>query len=146
MRMRLPEGSSWFSSFVDRSQIDAGLSEHDIVEGVSVDVLQSALEAMQRGEVEFVIIEDGDEFVQAAGDGDGPYQLEHYAVDGTVTAAANAGYPAVASVFTSYLAGDGSWQKILGPPGGAEAPERSETSPQGPVEEGRGLLGRLFRR
>ena len=35
-----------------------------------------ALDAMTRGEIEYVILEEGDEFLQAAGDGAGPYALQ----------------------------------------------------------------------
>jgi len=146
MRMRIPVGSSWFSTFFDDTRIDAGVSEHDYFDDVSSEALGSALDALSRGEIEFVILEAGDDFVQAAGDGDGRYQLEHFAEDGTVTASADASFAAVAAVFNSYMTGDEAWRAILGR---TDSPPRPSTAPAaegGPVGDGRSRLRRLFRR
>jgi hypothetical protein len=50
----------------------AGSAIAEVTEAQLVD----AIDAMARGDIEFVILEDGEAFLQAAGDGDGPYQLE----------------------------------------------------------------------
>lgn len=84
MVMRLPESGSWLGSLLSSlgGPVNPGA---DGVEVDSVDEPQllQALESMANGDIEFVILEDGEQFLQAAGDGDGPYQLE-YQGDGNV--------------------------------------------------------------
>jgi len=38
--------------------------------------VSSAIEGLAEGWIEYVILQEGDEFVQAAGEGNGPYRLE----------------------------------------------------------------------
>ena len=38
--------------------------------------LDEALSALTRGDVEYLILEEGDCFLQVAGEGDGPYQVQ----------------------------------------------------------------------
>lgn len=45
-------------------------------EDVGEREIADALDALERGDIEYVILEDGEEFVQAAGSGAGPYAVE----------------------------------------------------------------------
>src|SRR4051812_7949772 len=82
MEMRLPESGSAIASIVaglGRTTMDGtGVTVAAVTEAQLVD----ALEAMARGDIEYVILEDGDTFVQAAGDGAGPYALQFSPVPG----------------------------------------------------------------
>lgn len=77
MTLRVPSSAGFLETLVGRvgaSPTDAG---GDVgVSGVDAAGLTDALDAMARGDIEYVSLEDGDAILQAAGDGDGPYQLE----------------------------------------------------------------------
>jgi hypothetical protein len=137
MELHLPGGSSWFSTFVESRDAHQH-SDADVLDDVSADDLAAALDALRRGDVEFVTLVDGEEFAQAAGDGEGPYQLEHHdGTGGDPTAVADAPYDLVVDVLGRYLAGDDSWRTSLG----ARSSSAPPVSPVTP--EKRGLLGRL---
>lgn len=137
MELHLPGGSSWFSAFLE-SRNDLQTTDADVLADVSADDLVAALEALRRGDIEYVTLVDGEEFAQAAGEGDGPYQLEHHDGSGDdPTATASASYELVVDVLSRYRAGDPSWRVQLG--ARASAPP-----PVSPIEpEKRGFLGRL---
>jgi hypothetical protein len=138
MEMHLPGGSSWFDEFFDDGHDAYDGGDQAIVNDVSVEELTEALQAMQRGDVEYVTLVHGDEFAQAAGDGDGPYLLEHNASPrGPVTSVSNAPFDVVTAVLTSYRSGDGAWREMLPAP---------EPAPAEPDAEGGGLLSRFRRR
>mgnify|MGYP000850388860 FL=1 len=138
MEMHLPGGSSWFDSFFDDSHDAYQGAEQAVVADVTVEALDAALAAMQRGDIEYVTLIDGEEFAQAAGDGDGPYLLEHHGGPrGPVTSVSNAPFDVVTAVLTSYRAGDGAWRQVL------PAPEPALADQDG---DGGGLLSRFRRR
>lgn len=137
MEMHLPGGSSWFDSFFEDGHDAYDGGDQAVVPDVSAEELTEALQAMRRGDIEFVTLVDGDEFAQAAGDGDGPYLLEHHGgPGGAVTAVSNAPFDVVHSVLASYRSGDGAWRQVLPAP---------EPAPADPAADGGGLLSR-FRR
>ena len=77
MDMRLPGSGSLFESFLD----GLGRSANDSTGGSTVTSvtpveLDQALEALQQGHIEYVILQHGEAFLQAAGEGVGPYQVE----------------------------------------------------------------------
>lgn len=77
MNLRLPESGSLVESLLGR----LGASPNDpasgtVVEHVSEADITAALDALVRADIEFVILEHGDEFLQAAGAGTGPYALQ----------------------------------------------------------------------
>ena len=138
MEMHLPGGSSWFDEFFDAGHDAYDGGDQAVVPDVSGEELDAALAAMQRGDIEFVTLVDGDEFAQAAGDGDGPYLLEHHGGPrGAVTAVSNAPFDVVTAVLTSYRSGDGAWRQVLPAP---------EPAPADPDADGGGLLSRFRRR
>ena len=75
MILRLPESGSLVASLLSGLDQVSGSAGGDTVDDVSPEQLDEALAAMRRGEIEYVIVEDGDDFIQAAGDGEGPYQV-----------------------------------------------------------------------
>jgi hypothetical protein len=73
--------------------------------------VDQALDALRDGHVEYVILEVSDDhFLQAAGDGDGPYVLQRCAGDAGAMASAPGGADAdtVRRAMHAYLAGDAS--------------------------------------
>lgn len=145
MEMHLPGGSSWFAEFF-QDHHTASTGDTDVVGDVSAEQLTDALEAMRRGDVEFVTLIDGDEFAQAAGDGDGPYLLEHHGADGAVAEVSTATFATVSTVLGGYRSGDETWRAVLAAP--APAAPTSAGSPSGtdPEDGGGGLLSRFRRR
>ena len=82
MHMRLPESGSLIAS------VAAGLG-HATADGTGIAVdavtepqLVEALDALVRGDIEYVIVEDGDAFLQAAGEGAGRYTLQYSPASG----------------------------------------------------------------
>ena len=126
MEMHLPGGSSWFDEFFDDGHDAYDGGDQAVVPDVSGEELDAALAAMQRGDIEFVTLVDGDEFAQADG---GPR--------GAVTAVSNAPFDVVTAVLTSYRSGDGAWRQVLPAP---------EPAPADPDADGGGLLSRFRRR
>lgn len=137
--MRIPGGFSLFESLLaSDDQFVARLGNE--IPDVSEGDLDLALEALRRGDIEFITLIDGDEMTQAAGEGDGPYYLEHQPTpDGPLTSVDNAPFEVVAVTLRSYRAGDDGWKKVLPPATGV-------TSPTSPVEEKKGFMSRLFGR
>ncbi len=112
MLMRLPDSGSLLGSIV------SGLG-HTPADGngIAVDVvtesqLVEALTAMASGDLEYVILEDGDGFVQAAGDGAGPYALEFSAPSGTGIEQVRGGVTegAMRDALLAYRRGEPGWR------------------------------------
>ncbi len=140
MELHTPGGVDWFSALLYHGQVNRHEStEHEVLVDVSAEALDGALEAMRDGRIEFVTLVDGDEFAQAAGDGDGPYVLEHYRDGKPTVTVSNAPFELVSVVLGKYRSGDGSWRQDLG------APESTATPSQGLVTEPKrgGFLSRL---
>ncbi len=74
--MRLPESGSLLGSILGGLGAapveDSGVSVGSVTEPQLVE----AIDAMARGDIEYVILENGDEFLQGAGAGTGPYALQ----------------------------------------------------------------------
>jgi hypothetical protein len=112
MLMRLPDSGSLLGSIVN------GLG-HTLADGtgIAVDVvtetqLVEALAAMASGDLEYVILEDGDAFVQAAGDGAGPYALQFSPPSGAGMEQVRGGVPegAMRAALLAYRRGDPGWR------------------------------------
>ena len=113
MMMRLPEGSSWVEAlFSSTSAPSAGTSGNTIDE-VNEAQLIDALEAMARADIEYVILEHGEAFLQSAGDADGPYQLEFRAASHEPIVAVSGGVDraGVRQVMLAYRRGDPKWNQ-----------------------------------
>lgn len=119
MDMKLPgSGSLLEALFHDGSSaLDSG--DGCVVSNVSESQLLEAVDAMVRGDIEFVILEQtdadggghGDAFFQAAGEGDGPYEINYKpANDDTLQAVAGGvSGDAMRAALLSYRRGDGRW-------------------------------------
>jgi hypothetical protein len=111
MLMRLPESGSVIGSIaggLGRTTMDGtGIA----VDAVTEPQLGDALDAMARGDIEYVILEDGDAFVQAAGDGAGPYalQLSPGSGDGLQEVRGGVGGETMRGVLLAYRRGDPAW-------------------------------------
>jgi hypothetical protein len=115
MLMRLPDSGSLAASFLSslgRTVVDgSGIA----VDGVDDAQLTGALDALSRGDIEYVILEAGDEFVQAAGEGDGPYALQFSPAsgDGLQEVPGGVGAAAVREALQAYHRGDPAWRRPL---------------------------------
>jgi hypothetical protein len=86
---------------------------HDVaVESVTNAQLSEAIAAMERGDIEYIILENGQEFLQAAGAGEGPYALQFSPLSGAAMEEARGGVDALTmrSVFLAYHRGDPGWR------------------------------------
>lgn len=111
MELRVP-GGSWFDWLVQTAP-DTAVGAHATGEPTTGD-LDAAIDAMRAGNIEFVILEDTDgTFVQAAGEGDRGYQLEHWANGTQVAARTDASVDDVRAAMTAYLHGE---RPAAGPP------------------------------
>jgi hypothetical protein len=112
MDMRLPESGSVAASILGglgRTPADGyGLA----VDAVSEDQLVAAIAAMIRGDIEFVILEDGPAFVQAAGEGDGPYALQCRppSGDGLLEVQGGVDSATMRGALLAYHRGDPAWR------------------------------------
>jgi hypothetical protein len=113
MLMRLPDSGSLLGS------IASGLG-HAIADGTGVAIepvteaqLGEAVTAMASGELEYVILEDGEAFLQAAGEGAGPYALQFSPAsgDGMEEARGGATEAAMRAALQAYRRGDPSWRR-----------------------------------
>ncbi|MEO8076404.1 MAG: hypothetical protein ABI818_08770, partial [Acidobacteriota bacterium] len=108
MMMRLPEESSWVDALLSSTSAPGAGTSGNTIDEVSEAQLIDALEAMARGDIEYVILEHGDAFLQSAGDGDGPYQLECRAASHEPIVAVSRGVnrAGVRQVMLAYRRGD----------------------------------------
>ena len=109
--MRLPDSGSVLESILG----DLGRAPADgtgvWVAAVTDTQVAGAIDAMGRGDIEYVILEDGGEFLQAAGDGDGPYALQFSsASSGLQEVAGGVNVEAVRSAFAAYRRGERTWR------------------------------------
>ncbi len=112
MHMRLPESGSLIAS------VAAGLG-HATADGTGIAVdavtepqLVEALDALVRGDIEYVIVEDGDAFLQAAGEGAGPYALQFSPAsgDGMVEVPGGVDGTSMRVALLAYRRGEAGWR------------------------------------
>ena len=116
MNLRLPASGSLVEVLFDRlaaSPTDPTGSTP--IENVTDADVLSAIDAMQRGDIEYVILENGDEFLQAAGEGNGPYALEVSTDTAGLMVGVRGGVDAetMRKVFLAYLRRDPAWRGAL---------------------------------
>jgi hypothetical protein len=85
------------------------------LEDVSELELIAALDSMARGNIEYVIIENGDEFLQTAGEGAGPYAIELRSDSGDHMLHVPGGVDVetMRAVLLAYRRGDLGWRGAL---------------------------------
>lgn len=110
MDLRWPDSGSLLDSLFS----DAGhpaTSGSGSLSGVTPAQLDEALAGMQRGDIEYVILEDGPRFLQAAGEGDGPYQVQ-VTDDGETMCDVDGGADATTMqrILHAWLRGDDAWR------------------------------------
>jgi hypothetical protein len=111
MNMRLPD-SGMLESLL-KGLGSSTMEGHDgAVESVTTAQLIEAIAAMERGDIEYVILEDGEEFLQAAGAGEGPYALQFSPPSRGAMEEARGGVDAltVRTVFLAYHRRDPAWR------------------------------------
>jgi hypothetical protein len=113
MHMRLPDTGSLTASFLGSLGQTIADGTGVTVEGVTEAQLGEALAALARGEIEYVILESGEEFVQAAGEGAGPYALQFNpaADDGLLEVPGGVSDAAMRSALMAYRRGEADWRR-----------------------------------
>jgi hypothetical protein len=81
MLMKLPDSGSWLAAALGGLGQTISDPGNAAVADVSEAQVTDALDALARGDIEFVILEEGNAFLQVAGEGEGPYQVEYCAGD-----------------------------------------------------------------
>jgi hypothetical protein len=76
MNLTVPSGSPFMDSLLDMSNVADGVSG-SLIQNVTEQQVLDALAALGRGDIEFVILNDGNRFMQAAGDARSGYILEY---------------------------------------------------------------------
>lgn len=112
MNMRLPDSGSVLSSLLDLGTPTGLANSGDTLQGVTEAQLLQAIDSLQRGHVEFVVLEDGEAFLQAAGDGDGPYWVQYSASDNDTMIELPDGvdFDTMRSVMLAYRREDLAWR------------------------------------
>jgi hypothetical protein len=112
MLMRLPESGSLIGAVVNGMGHTAADGSGIAVDAVSEPQLVEALDALARGDIEYVILEDGEAFLQAAGAGDGPYALQFSRASGDGMVEVPGGVPSVTmrTALLGYRRGDAGWR------------------------------------
>jgi len=82
------------------------------VSSVSQEQLDRAIAALERGEIEYIILEDGEAFLQAAGEGAGPYavQFNPGAGEDLIEISAGADVNTMRETLRRYRRGDPAWR------------------------------------
>ena len=112
MIMKLPDSGSWLAAALSGlGQTSPAFPDQTFVDNVSEAQLNEALDALVRGDIEFVILESGDAFLQVAGSGEGPYQVQHRAGGAVVVTgiAGDVDERTVRAVMQAYRRADSSW-------------------------------------
>lgn len=111
MVLKLPDSGSWIDTLFEDWPSAASTADACVVSDVTEAQLAEALDAMARGDIEFVILEDGDAFIQAAGQGDGLYAINYKPAhdDGLQAVPGGVSGEAMRAALLSYRRGDGRW-------------------------------------
>jgi hypothetical protein len=110
--MRIPGSGSILESVLNGFGTDAVGGDDAAVDAVNDVQLLHAIDAMSQGDIEYVIIENGNEFVQAAGAGDGPFALEFSPASGAMQEVrGGVDVDTVRVVLLAYLHGDAAWRR-----------------------------------
>jgi hypothetical protein len=113
MLMRVPESGSLLAALMSGLGRTIADGEGVAIEGVVEPQLADALAALVRGEIEYVILEAGDEFLQAAGEGAGPYALQFNPAGGAglLDVPGGVSEAAMREALHAYRRGDPGWRR-----------------------------------
>jgi hypothetical protein len=111
MTLRIPGSGTFLESWLNGVGHLPGAGDDHAVEAVTYEQLVSAVEAMERGDIEYVILENGDEFIQAAGAGSGRFAMQFSPVSGDMEEV-RGGVEATTmrGVLLAYHRGDPAWR------------------------------------
>jgi hypothetical protein len=113
MDLRLPGSGSMLEVLLDNlGKTAADPTGASVVSSVSEEQLERALDALERGEIEYIILEDGEAFLQAAGDGAGPYAVQFSPGTGQdlIEISAGADVNTMRETLRRYRRGDPAWR------------------------------------
>jgi hypothetical protein len=112
MLMRLPDSGSLLGSIVNGLGHTTADGSGIAIDAVGAAQLAEALTAMASGDLEYVILEDGGAFVQAAGEGTGPYALQFSPASGLMEEVpGGVTDDAMRGALLAYRRGDPSWRR-----------------------------------
>ena len=117
MNLRLPGSGSLLESLLNRpGALPTDTGDGTTLENVTEAQVVQALEAMALGHIEYVILEQGAEFLQAAGEGAGPYALQHSpgVSKSMIEVPGGVGAETMRKVLLAYARGDLGWRGALG--------------------------------
>lgn len=111
MELHLPGGSNLFDALFETKSAYQG-SNDDVIPDADEAQLLEALAALERGEVEYVVLSDGARFMQAAGDARSGYVLEYNdgADDAMMHAQGKITGAQVVDAMQAYLRRDDAWR------------------------------------
>jgi hypothetical protein len=138
VELRIPGGADLLSIFgVDLSDLAHGPGD-TAVDDVTPERLDQAIDSMARGHLEYVGLHEGPTFLQAAGEGAGPYVIELHpdAGDAYVHVPEGVTPEAVRYALHGFLQHDPTWMQAF--------PWQPATLAPPPTSGG--VLGRLFGR
>jgi hypothetical protein len=138
VQLRIPSDAGFLSAFgADLSDLATGPGDA-AVDDVTAERLDQAIDAMAAGHLEYVGLHDGAAFLQAAGEGAGPYLLELHPGDGSPYVRVPQGITleSVRYALQASLARDPDWPRAF----------TWQPAELAPPPSGGGLLKRLFGR
>jgi hypothetical protein len=142
MELRMPSDASSFATWfgADVTDLVHGSANGDAaLSDITPERLDQALAALEQGHVEYLGLHEGEAFLQVAGEGAGPYQIElHPGPPGfPVSVPAGVTVEAVRYALHGFLTSDPTWAQPF--------PWEPMGAPAQPVLEDR-KLRRIFRR
>jgi len=125
MELRVPRGASLLDQLGRDGADPTALTGGDAaLDSVTPAELDTAIAALERGDVEYLGLHQHGTFVQVAGEGSGPYQLEASLgdVDQQVAVPGGVTLDGVRLALHGFLAGDLAWPQSFPWEHGAQAP------------------------
>jgi hypothetical protein len=111
MIMRVPGSGTILGSLLGGLGSATPSGDDCVVDNVNDGQVAAAFEAMERGDIEYVTLESGNEFLQAAGEGAGPFALQFQPTSGEMQEVRGGVDAATArAALLAYCRGDGGWR------------------------------------
>lgn len=112
MEIHIPSGGSFLDTLFKTNEIYGGDADN-VIPDADEKKLRDTLAAFERGDCEYIILQDDNRFLQAAGDIKSGYALEYNDGSDSFQFRAtnrNISNDDLTSAFVSYLNGDASWR------------------------------------